>query len=187
MQLSAVRSELAVLRNDLSVLDIADDRDLHAIALPTFGDLQWRWRVQVPTSGQYRLCYALDQIPESGFTKPALSISSVTRNFDGTPMEGSFVLDVGLHEDSKGVWQFKSDNGPCKPTYQIDNEPAWLDSGSFGDFKKEVFGTNETVSDGEKLMLLRMRRCKLLPNGGTALESRPTDGLLIWLEKVDTP
>lgn len=58
--------------------------------------------------GNYRLCYAFDRIPEFGFPKCAGSIQSLTRDYDGTPLAGSFVLDVGLYKDFNGLWQFKA-------------------------------------------------------------------------------
>ena len=50
-ELSHVRSELTTLRNDLAVLDVNDESQIHAIALPTYGPMQWRWRIQLPDEG----------------------------------------------------------------------------------------------------------------------------------------
>ena len=64
-ELTRVRSELTSLRNDRAELDVSDNDRIYAIALPTYGHMQWRWRIQLPAKGTYGLRYSFSQIPES--------------------------------------------------------------------------------------------------------------------------
>lgn len=187
-ELARVRSQLTALRNDLTLLDADDVSMIHAISLPTYGPLQWRWKIQLPRNGSYRLRYAFDKIPESGFASKSRAIDSAFLDSYAKPLEGGvpFVFDVGIFKDAEGVWQFENDNGPRGQRIPIHNPPAWLDAKSATGWGSKVFGTNQTVSaDGDSpLMLLRRRKSKALPGGAVTVDMQPTDGLQIWIERI---
>lgn len=186
-ELARVKSDLRVLRNDLIILDADDDSMIHAIALPTYGQMQWRWKVQLPRDGGYRLRYAFDQIPESGFPATSNAVDSALLDSRAKPIQGgeSFNLDIGVFKDAGGVWQFETDNGSRGIRMPIRNHPAWLDKNTTFGWGSHVFGTNQTVSSDDQptLMLLRRRKSKSLPGGASTVDLEPTDGLLIWIER----
>lgn len=187
-QLSRVKAELTALRNDVTVLDADDDSRIHAIALPTYGPMQWRWKIQLPRDGTYRLRYALDQIPESGLPQKSQPIDDAFLDSYAKPLKGGvpFTFDVGIFKDVNDSWQFQSNNGARGPRIPIHNHPNWLDAKTTVGWGSTVFGTNQTVSaDRESpLILLRHRKLKSLSSSASTVDLSPTDGLLIWIERI---
>ena len=191
IQLFRVKAELTALRNDVTVLDADDESMIYAVALPTYGPLQWRWKIQLPRDGTYRLRYALDQIPESGLPQNSQAIDDAFLDSYAKPLQGGvpFTFDVGVFKDANDTWQFQTDNGPRGPRIPIRNHPAWLDEKTTVGWGSTVFGTNQTVSADRDspLLLLRHRKSKTLPSGGITVDMAPTDGLLIWIERIPNP
>ncbi|QDT04910.1 hypothetical protein K227x_33070 [Rubripirellula lacrimiformis] len=190
-ELAHVQSELTQLRNDSTILDADDDSMIHAIALPTYGPLQWRWKIQLPRDGTYRLRYAFDNIPESGFPAKSQAIDGAFLDAYAKPLQGGvpFTLDVGIFQDASGVWQFQTDNGQRGPRFPIHHHPAWLDRKESVGWGFRVYGKNQTVSSDSDMprMLFSGRKSKMLPGGASTVEMNPTDGLLIWIERKSTP
>ncbi len=147
-ELSYVRSELTTLRNDLAVLEVNDESQIHAIALPTYGPMQWRWRIQLPDEGTYRLRHSFEQIPESGLPSTSTSDDHAFIDQYAKPLAGatSFVFSLGIFKDAKGQWQIKTDVPGRGSTRPIEDPPAWLDTGSFVHWSVNVLGKNKTVT-----------------------------------------
>lgn len=189
--LSRVKAELTALRNDVTVLDADDESMIHAIALPTYGPMQWRWKIQLPKDGSYCLRYALDQIPESSLSLKSQAIEDAFLDSYAKPLQGGvpFTFDVGIFKDANDTWQFQTDNGPRGSRIPIRNHPAWLDAKTTVGWGSTVFGTNQTVSADRDspLVLLRHRKSKTLPGGALTVDMAPAEGLLIWIERIPKP
>jgi hypothetical protein len=189
-ELSHVRSELTALRNDLAVLDVKDESQIHAIALPTYGPMQWRWRVQLPDEGTYRLRYSFEQIPVSGLPSTSTSDDHAFIDQYAKPLAGAtpFLFSLGIFEDAKGRWQIKTDVRGRGSTRPIEDPPGWLNAGSFVNWSVNVLGNNKTVTadNDRELILLKYRKGKRVP-GGVTVDTQPTDGMMFWIERIDKP
>ena len=186
-ELATTKKALTALRNDALVLDADDDKLLHVIALPTYGELQWRWRLQLPSEGTYRLRYAIDEIPCYSLPENSQPVNRVFVRSDGSNLSGvSFVLEIGIFKDGDGVWQFSATNGDSGRIAPIKSPPKWLDSKTATGWGSFVTGTGRTKSSSstDALTLLSLRRSKKIGNASTVDES-PADGLVVWVERVD--
>ncbi len=48
---------------DAGYLDVTDESKYHAIAVPTYDDLTWRWRVWLPEGKRYSMVAVLNDLP----------------------------------------------------------------------------------------------------------------------------
>ena len=189
-KLADAESELTTLRNDALVLDADDNSLIQVIALPTYGPLQWRWKVQLPLEGSYRLRYGIEQIPETGLPSKSTAIEDIFYDNQLDPLPGGipFILQVALSKGGNGVWSIKASNGVRGEIKKINNPPPWLDSETWegwGTFISGLERTDSTSADGP-LRLLAMRKLRTAPGSGVSIvDTRPTDGLCVWVERID--
>ena len=187
-ELVRVKSELTNLRNELAELDVSNDDRIYAIALPTYGHMQWRWRIQLPASGSFRLRYAFSQIPESDFPATSKTLDQVFLDSYAKPVPGgeSFILSIAIFKDGKDRWSLQTNVPGRGGTRPIENPPKWLDDSSFVHWSTNVYGKNKTVSakDTEELVLLKYRKGKTVP-GGVTVDMQPTEGMMFWVECIE--
>lgn len=189
-KLADAKDALTALRNDALVLDADDSSLIHVIALPTYGQLQWRWKVQLPLDGEYRLRYGIEQIPETGLPSKSKALADVFYDNALEPLPGGIplVLQVALFKDRNGAWSITASNGVRGAFGKIDNPPPWLDSkthGGWGTFISGLERTDSSSADGP-LLLLSMRKLKIAPASGVLdVDKSPTDGLSVWIERID--
>ena len=186
-ELAKTKADLTALRNEVLVLDVVDDSLMHVVSLPTYGDLQWRWKVQLPADGQYRIKFAIDNIPVKSFDVDAEKLDRAFLGSDGKPIQGGmpFVLELSIHKNS-ARWIFDANNGDSGRGLYIDDPPSWFGTYSKTGWGSSVAGTRgtETASPGNSLELLRMRKSKVVGNA-SEVDMQPADGLLVWLERID--
>ena len=190
-ELARVKAELTALRNDLAVLDTSDDDQIYATALPTYGPMHWRWRIQLPATGVYRLRYSFSQIPESGLPSSSIKIDQAFLDSRAKPLPGGepFVLSLGVFKDGDGKWKIKTDVPGCAGTRPIKNPPAWLDSGSFVTWSVNAGGKGKTISASktDEFVLLNYRKGEVVL-GGVTVDFQPTGGnMMFWIERTDKP
>ncbi len=183
-----LESELSELRSQMGLLQAADDGQIYATALPTYGPLQWRWRVQLPIEGRYRIKYAFEQVPVSGLPTNSKAHDSVFLDPRRKPIPGGepFILAIALFKDDNDSWKVTVDaNSGRSSTWPIRNPPEAL--GSSNGWTSKVYGKNETISapNTEPLTLLSYRRAKELPNDRITVDMNPTDGIMFWIERID--
>lgn len=188
-ELAQVRRELSTARNELAYIDAADKSHIYAVALPTFGPMQWRWRIQLPRKGKYRIRSSFSsKIPESGFPAESSTHDHVFLDSRAQPLSGGepFILSLAIHKNESGQWVTTIQNPDRSEARPIEDPPAWLDAGSFLNWSTQVYGKTKTVSApaDEALPLLRYRKGKTVP-GGVTVEMQPTDGMLFWIERVE--
>lgn len=183
-----LQSELSELRAQIGLLHTVDDVQIYATALPTYGPLQWRWRVQLPKEGRYRIRYAFEDLPESGLPTDSMTDDSVFLDSRRTPIPGGkpFILALAVFQDDDAVWRLTLDaNSGRSSTWAIDSPPQGL--GTSTGWTSSLHGKNETVSvsNTEPLVLLRYRKAEELPNGAITVDMQPTDGIMFWIEQLD--
>ena len=189
-KLADTKAALTALRNDSLVLDADDDARIHVIALPTYGPLQWRWKMQLPTEGEYRLRFSIEQIPESGLPAQSTVITDVFHDSNLDPLPGGipFNLQVAFFKDGDGVWRFTASNEERGAFERIDDPPPWLNSTKMEGWATTTAGADSTTSssaDGP-LLLVTKRKLRVNPGSGVlSIDKSPTDGLAVWVERID--
>ena len=185
-ELATTKRSLTALRNDTLMLDADDDSSIYALALPTYGDLQWRWKIQLPDDGEYRIRYAFDQISETGLPASSSKMDAAFLGSDGTPLSGGapFVLEVSIFE-SGNKWQLAANNGDRGTGHFLKNASSWIESYTAVMWTSSISGTGKTDScDSETpLQLIKMRKAKSVP-GGSTVDPEPTQGVAIWIERI---
>ena len=189
-KLTDTKAALTALRNDSLVLDADDDALIHVIALPTYGPLQWRWKMQLPTEGEYCLRYSIEQIPESGLPAQSTVITDVFHDSNLDPLPGGipFNLQVAFFKDSNGVWRFTASSVDRGAFRRIDNPPPWLNSTTMGGWVSSIAGVDSTTSSNADDPLILVTKRKLRANPGSSVltvDKSPTDGLAVWVERID--
>jgi hypothetical protein len=173
-QLHQLRQENAQLRKELGRLVVSDPQKLSIIAVPSYEDMLWRWRIYVPKGQSVHIHSTNQDIPLNGF--PAVSGSS------GPMEEGEYLLTAAIRPNRNGDWQITVAGPHASFSIGIANKHAeWL-SGSVG-YSTEQAGTPETqVSDlSQPMVLLRVRAMKQTAPGSSSTTPEPSDGVLLWL------
>jgi hypothetical protein len=177
-QLKRLHEENVALRKETGHLVIKDPAKFNVVAVPTFEDLMWRWRVHVPPGAGERISIASQQIPQNGYSA----------SFSATTLPpGDYLLTATVRRNHHGDWSLTVGHpgGSCATT--IDEKFAgWLErqSGASG-WSTSQAGQNEAIvrDPGTKLDLLRLRVMVQSPDGKSAgTADKPGDGILIWLE-----
>ena len=192
---SRLQSELMQLRSQLGLLNVDDDSKIHATAIPTYGPRQWRWRVHIPTDGEYAVHYAVgSSIPQNGL--PATSeVATPFRDKQNKPLSNGepVVLSFAITQLGNGRWAAVVGTSSGHPTkYFLRNPPSWLNEPSFSGWSVNVYGKDKTIDAAKQspLMLLSYRKGKQVapsptaPGGGTTVETQPTDGIVLWIERI---
>lgn len=186
-ELAETKRELTELRNESLLLDAEDDSLFHAVSLPTYGDLQWRWKVQLPVDGEYRIRYSFEAIPEQGFELQSQKMDHAFLGSNGKPLAGGtpLVLELSIHKSNER-WQISANNGSRGTGMYLNDSPSWLETYSTVGWGHSVAGKRKTQSgpNDARFQLLRMRKSKLVA-GGSEVDMQPTDGILVWLERID--
>lgn len=174
-QLARTRDALTVAHNELGILSIDDPDRVHALSLPAPNRSQWRWRIQLPDSQKFRLCYLVGSIPPTGLPddrSSAGSSTSILTDRNGQISE-PFILNAALAKDELGDWKLKFATHAVSILPKIENPPDWLDMKPRPSITW-VAGRSSTEDGASKepYVLLRYYKSK----------SNPTDGIVVWIE-----
>ncbi|HET6879277.1 MAG TPA: hypothetical protein VFI31_03945 [Pirellulales bacterium] len=176
-QLGKLRDENAKLSKELGRLVISDPTKINVIAVPTYEDMLWRWRIHVPKgSGPLHLFTVTQDVPENGF--PANSGSS------GPFRDGEYLLTAAIRPDRNGKWQLTIAGPQSSFSMGIaEAAAAWLgDSPGYSTEQAGASGT-QVADPGERLALLRIRAMKRTSPTSSSSAPGPADGVMIWLAK----
>ena len=181
LELARTRDSLRVAQAELGVLQIDDPRELAALSLPSPSRTQWRWRIQLPTTGTFRLRYVVGSIPQTGLPTDMSQVKeSISIFYDERDRQLSdpFVLNAGLAKTEFGTWRIKFSTHESSINPEIKEPPDWLDLNPRPSFTY-VAGRSATdqCPPSESLVLLRYYESK----------DDPTTGVLVWIEPVEHP
>lgn len=187
-ELRCVRTDLTTARNELHYIDAPDDDHLYAVELPAYDSMVWRWRLQLPATGRYRIAWALSsEIPESGMPTSGVHYAEPFRDNSGQPLPGGepFIFNLALAKASQDRWALTYGPGRQITTRYLTDPPGWLEGKTDVGWGGRVAGSDGTVTvePDQPLVLLRHRKSKQVP-GGSTVEMNPTDGLMVWVEAV---
>jgi hypothetical protein len=176
------------LQAELGHLVITDPKKLHAVAIPTYEALTWRWRLHVPTEGKYRIRLATHEIPENGIpTSPyAVDLKGGEYEFTAAIRKGGnddWAMNMVFAEQlPSGGRSSLRHTSPMTP-----EDSKWAAEGSGSSTGQAgLFGT-ASVNRGETMELLRIRAMKKARGGSSSTVPEPSDGVIIWIEEEQVP
>lgn len=194
-RLAATQSALRIAQNELGLLTIEDAKDIHAIALPSPGGMQWRWRIQLPEGHTFRLRWAVgDSIPESGL--PQLPEQPDSSQMDSSafldargqpwPFGDPVIVNLSIAQNEFGEWKLNWSNPGRSTSHRIDAPPDWLSERGRG-LSARITGRGETEHGpaNAPFVLLRYRKTMKTPTGASTVDMNPTDGIIVWIEAND--
>ena len=175
-QLHQLREENAELRMEVGRLVVTDVNKVNAVAVPTYQDLTWRWRIHVPKGPPLYVCGSAHEVPLTGF--PA------NRSATNLP-EGEYLLTAAIRHDRNGQWQLTVAYQNGSSSFGISDEDAgWLvDSPGYSTSQAGVSGT-DLFDPNARFELLRVRTFEKRPGGGSVSSDSPAGpGVMLWIEK----
>jgi hypothetical protein len=188
-KLQETQQALAVANSELGSLTVEDQGRYAALSLPTFGPMQWRWRLHLPQGRRYRLRWAADNnVPESGIPQVPRSNQIELLDQYAKPIATGepFILTMAVHKNNAGKWVLQAVLPTRSTAINIDPAPEWLDEEHSNGWGSRVMGSEgtESVALTEPLVLLRYRKGKEVPPGAVTIDMQPTDGIMVWIEEI---
>ena len=173
-----LHDENVALRKETGRLVVKDPTKLNVVAVPTFEDLTWRWRVHVPPGQGDKISLSGYKIPPTGYSG---SYSSTTLP------SGEYLLTATVRRNHLGKWTLTVGHSGGTCTTSINEEHSgWLEpqTGASGWSSSQAGQHEATVREpGTQLDLLRLRVMVQSADGKSAKNTdEPCDGLLIWVE-----
>lgn len=177
-QLHQLREENFQMRKELGRLVVSDPNKVNIIAVPTYEEMLWRWRIYVPKGKSFQLAALTHQIPQTGFLTAADSEST------GLIKEGEYLLTATIRPNRNGAWQLMVAAPQSSSGFGIaDDHAKWL-SGNPGWSTEQAGSTSTEVSDlAQPMVLLRVRSMKQTAPGTSSTTPEPSDGVMIWIKK----
>jgi hypothetical protein len=174
-----LRQENTSLRNEVGKLTLepGHEQQLHAIAIPSYEKLTWRWRIKVPDGMCSRVNTRVGDIPLIGFPK----------GLQGPELTGDCVLTVAVHQKKDKSWELFShvenvESGGMKTSTSttsniLPENTQWLEK-TDGSFSASGVGNSTQVAVmNDPMQLLRSRFTPI----GIQPKTGPRDGILVWL------
>lgn len=177
-RLKQLHEENVALRKETGRLVVKDPAKLNLVAVPTFEDLTWRWRVHVPEGSREQIYIAGEQIPMNGYTA---SFSAMTLD------PGDYLLTATVRRNHLGDWLLTvGHSGSSASTTISDQRARWLERQTAGasGWGMSQAGQNdvEVRQPGKKLELVRLRVMVRAPNGSPSTTGEPSEGHLLWID-----
>jgi len=176
-KLKQSREEVGRMATELGRLTILNPNTLNVLALPTFEDMTWRWRVHVPSATKYRVLVSTQEIPSSG-------IPSDHGTTELAP--GEYIVTVAVRRDRLGRWRLTLIQQDGAIGMVIPEEQAkWLTDGPGYSTEQAGNGASVAATSDEPFVLLRLN-CMQKTQGGGGVSAPPgahTDGIMIWVDE----
>jgi hypothetical protein len=92
-------------------------------------------------------------------------------------------LTVAVNRNHLGQWQLICDDGKHNSAMRLpEDKTQWLETTAGRGWRLAGKGATASVSQGDPLFLIRLRKSKEV-NGGTTVDMNPTDGILVWISE----
>jgi hypothetical protein len=174
-KLKQAREDVGRMATELGRLTITDASRLNVLALATYDDMTWRWRVHVPSTRKYAIFSATRKIPLTGDPPSRAGIQTILK-------PGDYILTVAARPDGLGAWKLTIAKPGTSIRTTIDkSDAAWLvDSPGF--MTAQAGGDGTEAVDGDKPLVLLRLNCE---SNATAAAAPPapgatTEGIMIW-------
>jgi len=166
-------AELKRLRALVGELTISDPDKVHAIRVPTTGELKWQWRVYLPEGREFVLRLITGEVPRTGVPAHAYGVRSYLDR------SGEFLLSANVEKDRRGTWVLAGSAPRWNFSHPLQND-EWARGGGWS-FSEIELGKTISVEPGTPLVLV----CVRVDEGGRTPEG-PCDGLMIVIEEVNS-
>jgi hypothetical protein len=174
-QLDKVRQENAQMHKELGYLKVSDPTKIHVVAVPTYEDMLWRWRIYVPQGQSFWICSSTHDIPQTGISE---SVSSTTLD------EGEYLLTAAIRPDRHGKWQLTVGlEGGSASTGFGDDDATWIDDNLGWESSQAGVGSTEVLEPENPAVLLRVRSMVKNATGSVSSSSATEKGVMIWITK----
>ncbi|HJT33641.1 MAG TPA: hypothetical protein VJ783_16465 [Pirellulales bacterium] len=175
-QLGQLREENSQLRKELGRLEVTDPKKINIIAVPTYEDMLWRWRIYMPEGHSLRLCESAQDVPQNGFPEHFGS--------SGPLQPGEYLLTAAIRRDRNGQWQITVAGPQSSSSFGIaDEHAAWLVDNPGWETAQAGSGAAEVYDPDQPFTLLRVRSFKRVSPNSSTSNPEPTDGVLLWIKK----
>ncbi len=176
-------TQLESLRNEIGYLSVGDPDLLHAIAVPSYEHLTFRWRIHLPPKRSFVVSTVQDQITQEGIPSDRDDRLTVWE-IKPSDVEREVILTFAVRRGHEGNWGYAVTASDSNTTrYYSLNGASWLDR--VNNIGTSQTGTRNTVPETlkEGLPLLRVNRITKTPTGGYIDIGTPRDGVLLWISK----
>ena len=176
-KLKQSREEVGRMATELGRLTISDPNTLNVVALPTYEDMTWRWRVHVPLATKYRLLVSTQEIPSSG-------IPSDHGCSELAP--GEYIVTAAVRRDRLGQWRLTlaQQNGAIGMVIP-EEQAKWLTDSPGYSTQQAGSGASEAAASDAPFVFLRLNCMQKTPGGGgvSAPPGARTDGIMVWVDE----
>lgn len=180
-QLHRLRDENVQMRKELGRLVVSDRAKVNIIAVPTYQDMLWRWRIYVPNGTSRNLAAATHDIPPQGFP-------GCDGQF-GPIGEGEYLVTAAIRPDRLGNWQitaeFQAADDASKSSSGFgiaEAHAAWLTKGGGSSTEQAGSGATDVFNPSEPIALLRIRTMEQTAPGVSSTTSAPAEGVMLWFK-----
>ena len=176
--------QLEALRNDVGYLTVQEPGLIHAIAVPSYEHLTFRWRMHLPANRAFVIRTVQDQLTQDGIPSTRDDCLTVWR-IQPSNVEREFILTFAVRRDHTGQWGYVvevSDSNVMRH-YALEGA-SWLDD--VNNIVSAQTGRKETVSETPEhgLPLLRVLRETRTATGGL-VDDTPRQGVLLWISEEE--
>lgn len=165
-------AELQRLRSLVGELTISDPDKVHAIRVPTTGELKWQWRVYLPEGREFMLRLITGEVPRTGVPAHAFRVRSHLYR------SGEFILSANVEKDRWGTWVLAGSAPRWNFSHPLRND-EWAHGGGWS-YSEIELGKTVSVEPGTPLVLVRVR----VDERGNTPEG-PCDGLMVVIEEAN--
>jgi hypothetical protein len=150
--------------------------------MPLYAELQWQWRVHVPTANRFGIQVGTGMIPKEGF-------DDVRGGGTLVLPAGDTIVHASLYRDYRGRLVFRTYAGGNSFKTELEEAQAdWLNGSGWNTTAAGSNGT-EIADPGKPMVLLRFRATKQFEfqnDDGTMstacrVSDEPTPGLMAWI------
>ncbi len=181
---------LRKLHSDAGFLSVTDREKFHAVFVPTYDELTWRWRVWLPKGRHYSLGVLCNQVPGQGF--PDETDGTRLMRYGGPTgggmrsgmPGGEWILSFAIRKEEERHWLVidvrNDDTGQGGRLRGVlhRNGGTWPD-GDYGiSTGGPVKNAAQPLSSDAPLLLMRQRYGKR----SISTLGPPEAGLMIWVE-----
>jgi hypothetical protein len=120
-------AELQKLRDLVGELTISDPDKVHAIRVPSTGQLKWQWRVYLPAGRQFRLRLITGDVPRAGVPAPGKAVGM----YGFLDCSGEFLLSANVEKNRRGTWVLAASAPPSWDGSNPFPNDEWLSGGGW--------------------------------------------------------
>jgi hypothetical protein len=187
-EVGPLRNEVRQMRIDLGQLTIDDPTQAYGIQVREYDKDLWRWRIYLPSGGQYSLHCVKGILPPRGQISLRQWLDSMPQMDNVSMMSGSgldreHIWEVSIKERN-GVWSVETT--PGRITMDVKFKDDWFDGTRLvgGDLQSDL---QATFTPDQPILLLYIPKPDATPGSGGGMSyDWPTgaaEGIVMWIEQ----